>query len=147
MTVRDFEFLHLSGVHISRHLKDAELVSVLPAVEASKADMLNGWVWYRLPSFTDGEVVVSISLGFNDGALQFVILTDAHTKYGAGWSEWSDEKERLRVSSIGGWLARMGYPVGTYSWGSISAGYDAKGGAGSASVRYAPNPTTQAICR
>jgi hypothetical protein len=137
MTVKDFEFLHPSGPHISHRLKDAELISVLPEVEASKVDMRNGWVWYRLPQFMDGEVVVGISLGFNSGVLQFVRLADANAKYGAGWSEWSEEKERLRAASIGSWLVSKGYPVGTYSWGAVWAGYDAKGNSGSASVQYA----------
>lgn len=136
MIVSDFEFHHPAGLRISRHLSDAELISVLPEVDTSKTDMRTGWVWYRLPPFKDGEVVVGIALGFNSGVLESVTLTDAHTKHGTGWNEWSEEKERFRAASIGSWLGSKGYPVGTFSWGSIWAGCDSKGGFGSASVQY-----------
>ena len=140
MIVSDFEFHLPAGLRISRHLNETELISTLPEAGASKTDMRTGWVWYRLPPFKEGEVIVGIGLGFNSGVLESVTLTDAHTKYGAGWNEWSEEKERLRVASIGSWLASKGYTVGTFSWGSVWFGYDAKGGLGSASVQYAAQP-------
>jgi hypothetical protein len=140
MIVSDFEFDHSKALRISRRLSEAELTSVLPEVGESKNDMRTGWVWYRLPPLKDGEVVVGITLGFSSGVLESITLTDIHAKYGAGWNEWSEGKERLRAASIGSWLGSKGYPVGTYSWGSIWVGYDAKGGFGSALVQYATQP-------
>ena len=140
MIVSDFEFRHPTGLSISRHLSETELILALPEAGASKTDMHTGWVWYRLPPFKDGEVVVGITLGFHSGVLESVTLTDAHSKYGAGWSEWSEENELLRAVSISAWLSSKGYPVGTFAWGSVWAGYDAKGGFGAASVQYAAQP-------
>jgi len=61
MIVRDFEFDHSEALRISRRLSEVELTSVLPEVGESKNDMRTGWVWYRLPPFKDGEVVVNIT--------------------------------------------------------------------------------------
>jgi hypothetical protein len=144
MIVKDFELWHPAGIRISRDLKEVELTSALPGVEASKTDMRTGWIWYRLPPFTDGEVVVAMSLGFNSGLLERVTLTNADVTFGGSWNEWSEEKERLRAASIGAWLRSKGFAAGTYSWGSVWAGFDAKGGSGSASVEYAAQPTVQA---
>jgi hypothetical protein len=101
--------------------------------------MGNGWVWYRLPAFPDADVSVVASLAFNRGVLEEISLADANSKYGASWNDWSEERERARAASIGAWLNTRGFPAGNYSWGQVWWGYDAKGGGGSAVVRFTRN--------
>jgi hypothetical protein len=98
--------------------------------------MRTGWVWYQLPPVSDGTVVVGISLGFNLGRLEMIQLTDTDKTYGANWRQSSEEGERSRAESISRWLNAKGFPPGAYRWGAISAGFDPKGGFGSATVRF-----------
>ena len=99
--------------------------------------MGTGWTWYRLPPFEDNGVSVAISVGFHIGELRQVTLTDAGAQFGTSWAEWSEQRETQRAESITNWLAQRGLQPGNYNWGSISAGYDTKGGLGSASIRVA----------
>ena len=136
MSARTFELLHPVGLLVSARLSESDLLVTFPAVGSTKRDMQTGWTWYSLPDFTDGGVVVSVSLGFRDGHLAVLELFDANKKYGRTWDDWSEEKERSRAQSIGGWLARRGFQQGKYEWGDVWFGFDPKGGSGSAGVRY-----------
>jgi hypothetical protein len=136
MSVVEFQLEHPAGLHVSRHLTEVQLIAAMPAVAASKSDMGTGWVWYRLPVFTDADLSVAVSLAFNRGVLEEISLADANFRYGARWSDWSEEFQRARAASIGTWLRARGFPAGTYSWGQVWWGYDAKGGGGSAAVRF-----------
>lgn len=135
MTTASFEIQHPQGPRIAPGLTEPLLLQTIPSVIKSKRDMGTGWVWYSLPPFEDGEIIVAISLGFNLGTLGMIGLADAHDKFGTSWSEWSEDKERARASSIGSWLTKRGIGAGNYSWGSVWVGYDPKGGGGSATVR------------
>lgn len=136
MANKEFQLQHPSGLRISRDLSEESFLDSLAGRNAIITDMQTGWVWYRLPEFHDDDVIVGIALGFNSGRLIDVSLSNCDPKYGAGWNEWSVEKEKLRAESIGNWLASKGYPIGTHDWGGVWAGFDAKGGFGSATVRY-----------
>ncbi len=57
-------------------------------------------------------------------------------RYGHGWNDWSEAKERACATDTEKWLSNLGYKLGIFPWGEIWAGYDAKGGSGSAGVRY-----------
>lgn len=135
--VEEFELLHPLGLRISRSLTEAALLSSFQHGQLKRTDMHTGWVWYRLPTFAESELLIVISLGFNSGVLEHVSLSDTHPRYGTSWNDWSEEKELLRARQIGSWLTGKGFASGTYSWGVIWAGYDAKGGFGHAAVQYA----------
>lgn len=135
---QDFELIHPVGIRIARGLTHAALLASASGHDLPHDDMGTGWVWVRLPAFQDGDVLVAASLGFHRGTLEQISLSDASSKFGSSWNDWSEEQEQLRAASIGGWLKNRGYPPGQYSWGSVWAGYDQKGAFGSAGVRYAP---------
>jgi hypothetical protein len=131
-----FELSHPSGVSIVKGLTSSQLLAAIPEVASSKSDMGTGWVWYRLPPFYDGEVVVVVSLAFNNDNLEVINLADTHARFGKSWADWSEEKARLRAISIGAWLNSKGFTARTYPWGSVWVGYDAKSASGSAVVRF-----------
>lgn len=108
----------------------------IPSVAASRRDMRTGWVWYTLPQIDDGTVLLSITLAFKSGAISTIQISDASPQFGTNWSDWSEEKEQLRVESIAAWLTAWGYPPARYSWGEVWAAYDLKGGAGLGGIRY-----------
>lgn len=132
----EFELRHPASLSIGRGLAEAAVLAAFPGQDLQREDMGTGWVWISLPRFQDGEVLVAISLGFNRGRLELISLTDADPRFGKSWDDWSEAQERLRGESIGRWLAGRGYPSGSYPWGTVWSGYDAKGGFGTASIRY-----------
>ena len=83
----------------------------------SPNDMGTGWVWYTLPPFTDGDAVICMALGFNRSKLEMLRFSDVHHRFGTGWSDWSEENERLRAEHTGNWLKKNGYASGPYPWG------------------------------
>lgn len=135
--LREFELLHPAGIHISPSLTQEALSTSFVGQVLSRQDMGTGWVWLRLPTFQDGDVIVGLSLGFNCGRLERITLTDANPKFGTSWNDWSEKQEHFRAEKIGHWLTGKGYPPGSYSWGAVWASYDVKGGFGSAGVRFA----------
>lgn len=137
MTVKEFRLLHPAGLCVSRGLTEESFRDSAVGRDTLPTDMGTGWVWYHLPVFTDGGITVGIALGFNGGQLEKISLSDVDPKFGTGWSEWSEEKERQRAESIGNWLIGKGYQAGAYEWGSVWADFDPKGGFGTATVRYA----------
>ena len=135
MTLSDFELNHPCGVLLSRALTERALLATVPDVVESKRDAHTGWVWYQLPMLREEDYIIRVGLGFNDGSLATIKFADTNPIFGVDWNEWSEEKERLRAKSTERWLQIRGIAVGSYSWGSVWAGYDGKGGHGSATVR------------
>jgi hypothetical protein len=133
MHLPEFIFDHPSGLRISRGLREAE-VSTLEGV--GRRDMGTGYVWYSLPSRNSESDNILMSLCFHSGTLDSISIAMNDPDLGSSWSDWSEEKERMRADRTGAWLAAHGYPTGTYAWGEIWAAYDPKGGGGSAGIRY-----------
>jgi hypothetical protein len=137
MTLSAFDLNHPSGVQLSRALTEDALLASLPSPASSRRDMLTGCVWYQLPTLQDGEYVMGVALGFNRGSLEIIHIADANPKFGVDWNEWSEKKEQLRANNTESWLMSRGIVVGLHSWGSVWAGFDAKGGHGFATVHSA----------
>ena len=133
----DFALEHPSGVRLSRSLTEDVLLASLPSVKSFKSNTHPGWAHYVLPTFQEGDCVISTVLTFNGGLLEEITFDDMNPQFGTGWSEWSKEKELSRAISIEGWLKSKGFAVGKHALGSIWAGFDDKGGHGSARVRLA----------
>ncbi len=133
MQTNEFNYEHPSGLRISRILREPEVASV---DGVSKRDMGTGNAWYSLPGVACGTEVVLISLCFRTGHLASVSVAVDDVDPGGGWNAWSAEKERTRVKQTEAWLVARGFAPGTYPWGEIGLEYDAKGGSGSATIRY-----------
>jgi hypothetical protein len=129
----EFTFDHPCGLRISRNLCESDVAS-LDGV--SRRDMRTGYVWYSMPGVAVGSHKVTMSLCFRSGLLDSVSIAVGDADLGSSWSDWTEEKERTRAKRTEDWLAAQGYATGTYSWGDVWAGYDAKGGSGSAGIRY-----------
>jgi hypothetical protein len=137
MDAPSFQLRYTERLTIARGLDEEALRSALPELQGSRADMRTGWVWYTLPVFASLGTLLGVSLGFNRGVLETISLADCSSEFGTSWEEWSKEKQSARAASISAWLTRHGYPPGSYSWGDVWVGYDAKSGSGSARVRFA----------
>ncbi len=134
MNQKDFCILHPSGVEISSKLVESDISSI---GGVKSRDLQTGWVWYDLPSATIHDKNIIFSIAFFNGKLNNIdIALDDPELYGASWSDWDENKEKLRAKNTGEWLGAIGYKLGSYSWGRIQTFYDSKGGCGYASVRY-----------
>ncbi|MCC2607026.1 hypothetical protein [Planctobacterium marinum] len=124
-----------NGLILSSDLSESK-VAVIPDV--NKQDMENGYIWYALPLIEiNGEKIV-LNLCFFQSKLQSVNISISNPElYGTSWSDFSEDKEKLRAKNTEKWLSDIGYSTGKYSWGEIWAGYDSKGGSGHAVVHYA----------
>ena len=133
MNTPEFVLEHPCGVTISRRLSESEVAGL---DGTTKQDMGTGFVWYSLPLSTIHGSTVAVSLCFHGSVLDSLLLRLVDPAlYGASWSDWSEEKERLHAKHIEDWLRAMGYRTGTFAWGEVWAGYDPSRGSGSGGVR------------
>lgn len=134
LTMTKFEIKLPNGIVLSSELTEG-VVSKLPDVQPREIG--NGYVWYLLPTFEIDAVQVVFDLCFWEGNLKDINLSLSNPDlYGNSWNDFSEAKETLRAKHTEKWLASKGYSVGKYTWGSVWAGYDGKGGVGHAVVRY-----------
>jgi hypothetical protein len=134
-TPRLFEIEHPIGLSIGRALNEGDINDLQPNVTVR--DMKTGWVWYDLNPVPIHAQRIGMSLSFFDCVLRDIMLWhDDDSLYGAGWHQWSEEKEKLRVKNTRKWLRDLGYPTGVYSWGEVWAQYDAKDGFGRGGITY-----------
>lgn len=137
MNVAPFEIRHPAGLLISPLLREQELLAAFPSCAEGKRSMGNGWVWYSLPRFEAEGKAIAISLAFCESLFRELHVSDASPRFGSGWNDWSEEKERQRATSSMEWLRSLGFQAGRYSWGEVWGAYDPKGGFGLAGVRCA----------
>lgn len=133
MQTPEFTFDHPSGLRISRDVRESDVASL---EGVSMRDMGTGFVWYSVPSVASESDEVLMSLCFRLGLLDSISIAVSDADLGSSWSDWSEEKERTRAKRTAAWLAAQGYVPGTFTWGEIWVGYDAKGSSGSAVIRY-----------
>ena len=121
-----------SGFQIHRDAPERETQA-----SASKMDdMKTGYIWYTLPEEKINETKAIFSLCYNHGCLGSVRIDLTDEKYGHGWDDWSEEKEKLRARDTKQFLSDLGYPPNTYEWGEVWASFDPKGGFGTGGIRY-----------
>lgn len=130
---RDFRLQHPCGLLLEPQLDEQRVQTVDDVVVT---DMGNGYVWYRLPKAEIAGQTIAMQICFQSHTLETlnVAVVDPDL-YGSSWATWSAEKERARAKATRRWLAAIGYPVGDYPWGTVSAGTDPKTGDGSGIIR------------
>jgi hypothetical protein len=84
----------------------------------------------------EDETKVLIFLREVPGDLLLQVAAD-HPRFGTNWNDWSVEKETARMEWLKQFLARAGTPVGTYSWGKVSADLGGRDGIAHAFISYA----------
>jgi hypothetical protein len=131
---QSFNLSHPCGIRITSTLRETEIPE---AISANKRDMGTGYVDYDLPISEINGANVYIRLCFHNRNIDSVTIFLANKKlYGSGWDEWSREKQILCAKHTEEWLNQLGYKTGSFSWGSVWAGFDSKGGFGCGRIRY-----------
>jgi len=131
-----FAFAHPSGICIGPGLTEDALRShVKENPGCGPEDMHTGWMWYTMAPVRDGDV--GFRLGFEDGVLKMVEVF-AMEKAGGEWSSDTEERRaRDTARDTARWLERRGFCPGTFAWGSVWCGVDAKALCGKAVITYA----------
>src|SRR5262245_40762544 len=111
-----FSLAHPSGLVISQSLRISE-VSAIPGVKWR--DMKTGYEWYYLPRAEIAGKTISMGICFFHGKFVHLVVHLIDDKlYPDPFSGLATrETEAARVEAIAHWLADVGYPVGTYTWG------------------------------
>jgi hypothetical protein len=123
------------GITLERVLKESDVMAIQNVKEKS---MGNGYVWYTLPLVAVGNSNVLFSLCFSMGKFEEMnVLVVGLGSSSKSWNDWSEKQERQNAILAAKWLGEIGYPVGSYSWGKISAEYDPKGGFGCGKIKFA----------
>ena len=134
--MREFKFYLPNGIALGSDLSESKISEMH---EVNERNLGNGYVWYTLPSIEINAESIIFSLCFFQSKIQSLNISISNpNKYGSGWNDFSEAKEKLRAKDIEKWLSNLGFQVGKFSWGEIWAGYDSKGGYGHAVIRYAP---------
>ena len=98
--------------------------------------MKTGYIWYDLLEQEIEGTKVVFSFCFKNAFLESVSLCLTDIKYGQGWNDWSESKEKLRSNDTKKLLTDLGYPPNNYSWGEVWAYFDPKSGQGTGGIRY-----------
>lgn len=123
-----------NGISVSPELQENEVSSKR---DVTKHDMGNGYVWYFYTATSFKSEDVSFSFCFlNQTIMSLNIALSDKEKYGSGWDDFSEEKEKLRAFDTKIWLNKTKINPSCKSWGDLSVGYDSKGGCGSAIIRF-----------
>lgn len=133
-----FVLQHPCGLRVESNLRQSEAMTVSAVVPR---DMHTGYVWYDLPEAVISDQRILMSLCFFQQALDSIILSVVDEKFGTSWADWNESKQRARTEATRQWLATVGYPVGTYSWGIVWAEYDPRSGGGHGGIRFKRNAT------
>ena len=133
--MQEFQIELQNGITINSKLNESDIAG-LPNI--NQRDMNNGYVWYALPpTEINGEAIVFNICFFKTKIKSISVSISNPEKYGSGWNDFSEAKEKLRAKDTEAWLNRLGHYTGNYPWGQIWAGYDSKGGNGHGVIRYA----------
>jgi hypothetical protein len=102
----------------------------------------NNYSWYSLPPLKDVEFNIGISACFFHRKLVHISLAAISSEFGTSWDDFTEEKEKARAKKTRAWLKKVSLDTGTYSWGTVDCGYDAKAASGSASIWLFCNQNT-----
>ena len=102
-------------------------------------DIQNGWKHYIISNIKKGNAYFLMTIYFEHGILSFlsliiydkVILKDS-------WDNWSKENELKKRDYFDNWLTEQVGQKREFSWGSVGAFFDNKGGFSSIVLRYKP---------
>lgn len=128
-----FQLYLSNGVRLSHDMTPANVESV---AGCTKSDMKTGYVWYSYPEVEIDRSPVCVALCFFGSQLETISLALTDSKYGTGWNDWSEEKERQRAKDTSKLLEKFGFHDGNYGWGCIWSGFEPKGGSGSTVITY-----------
>ena len=100
-------------------------------------DIKNGWEHYVISNIKKGNIYFWGTFYFENDILSFLsfviddklILTDS-------WDNWSEEKELQKREHYDKWLTEQLGKKREFSWGTVGAFFDNKGGQSSIVLRY-----------
>jgi hypothetical protein len=99
-------------------------------------DMGTGWAWQFLSQPLPDGGRWSISLGHHEPRLARVTLSRHTADEPRGWAGWTREREERKAVEMDAWLDAQVGRERTFRWGETWAGFDGKGGFGSAGLVY-----------
>jgi hypothetical protein len=124
-----------SGLVLSPALSRSQFLTSPAAIKSTILIRNEPWCSFRLEAAAE-DVVLAVF--FKGEVLESVHIAVIDSRFGAGWDDWSVEKETQRKEANDRWLLAHGLTPGEkYAWGSVWSGFDPKGGFSSVVICYA----------
>jgi hypothetical protein len=106
---------------------------------ASVAVANEPWCSWRLQGQYVSTLTFLVTLYFHGERLWMTELYATFPDETASWDSWSLEQEMTRKSQHDGWLDKALGGRRDFDWGTVSSGYDEKGGFSAIWIKYARN--------
>jgi hypothetical protein len=124
-----------SGLMLSPALSRSQFLASPVGLASTVLVRNEPWISFRLEAAAENVV---LAVFFKAEALESVDIAVIDPRFGAGWDDWSQEKEMQRKAANDQWLLAHGLTPGKkYAWGSVWSGFDPKGGFSNAVIHYA----------
>ena len=132
------DLIFAPSVHV-RSSDELENVAALALGESHQVqDMGAGWKWLRAQNVRVGEHYFLVGFAFCNNRLKQVHLVFSPTRFElpSDWDTWSESAEQQRLGEYQQWVRDELGRAGRFSWGTVEAEYDAKGGSSGIALRY-----------
>ena len=123
------------GMIITNATQKSDLINYFGADHVDIRDMKNTWMHYSITCMI-GSKHFAFTLFYDSETLKAV---DFITDYIPGkniWDNWSEKNEYERLEKFKIWLSEQLGSQRDFSWGSIGASFDNKGGFSGITMRY-----------
>ncbi len=122
---------------VSKQTTPDELFYYFRNNNLSVRDIQNGWKHYAVHNAKLNENYFIFTFYFENDILKMVdfIVSDSFIDT-SSWSDWSEKKELEKKNFYDNWLTTEIGRARKFSWGSIGAFYDSKGGSSSIVLKY-----------
>ena len=126
-----------NSFRLTEQVKPEELISFFGHDDFTINDLKNGWKHYSIRNVKLGDTYFVFTFSYDNDLIKSVnfIVSDNFIVTG-NWNTYSEKDELEKKDYYETWLT---YEIGKkreFSWGTISANYDSKGGGSSICLRY-----------
>lgn len=94
------------------------------------------WCSYRLPEVVDAEGPWTVIAWFHEQRLWQVTLMSTRAEFGAGWGDWSRNRELARRDFHDAWLREVLGPRRSFAWGTVNSLFDMKSASSSITLHF-----------
>jgi hypothetical protein len=138
--VSNGHFLFSNTFTMSNRTTPDNLILYFGKENVKISDMQNGWRHYIVSNVQNEKIYLSLTFYFENNTLSFLSFTIDDKPISTNfWDNWSKENEIQKRLYFDDWLTKQFGKKREFSWGTIGAFFDEKGGFSSIVLRYEPN--------
>jgi len=125
------------GLMISSQTVPSQFFKYFKQEEVKLLDLKNGWIHYQLENVKLQDKYFKFDLTFFGEKLKSISFSFQFQAYEpSSWDDWSEKEELQKCALYENWLTSEVGVQRSFSWGTIGAYYDKKGGRANMVIRY-----------